>query len=222
MTQYAYLVPHWFFGFDIGMNLLFAIVGLLVSFYSYKVYQVSEQRGSKLFSISFLLIALSYILKAGFNLFILKEASDGMRGVEFANLSRIGLMGFNSYILLFVLGLVTLTYMSFKIKNWRAYLALVLVSLSVLFISLDRAVTFTILSSAFLLYICVHYVSEYYQNRDKRTLLVLLAFALLFLTGVEILFMNVTSMKFVVAQIFELGSYILIFISLLLTIRKKK
>jgi len=42
-----YLVPNWFFGLDIGMELLFAVITILIAVIAFKIYSMTQDRKVK-------------------------------------------------------------------------------------------------------------------------------------------------------------------------------
>ena len=58
-----YIIPEWFLGYDIALNLLFGIITLIVSLYAFKIYRLSSLKQSKLFGISFSFISISYFVQ---------------------------------------------------------------------------------------------------------------------------------------------------------------
>ncbi|MDO8460114.1 MAG: hypothetical protein Q7S74_03325 [Nanoarchaeota archaeon] len=217
---YLYIVPKWFFGFGIGMEFLFAIATLIVALYSFAIYRLSLQRESKWFGIGFLMIAISYFIKAILNSFLLNEIKEGLRGIALEELNMIGLIGAYSHIILFTIGLVTLAYTTFKFPSWRLYILLIVTSLLTITISYNKVLAFHLVSGLFLLFISVYYINEYVKNKNSKTALVMLSFVLLFLSGLDIDSINFYS-AFVISHFIEFGAYLLIMISLFLTIRKR-
>ena len=74
---------------------------------SYKVYRLSEQREFRMLSISFFLIALSYILWAIFNLSLVNQINLDSGIVNLKNLGALPLIGVYLHMLFFILGSIT-------------------------------------------------------------------------------------------------------------------
>lgn len=219
---YIYLVPQWFFGFNIFIELIFALVSSIVAKFSFKIYKLSLQRESRLFGIGFIFIALSYATKAVLNLILLSNIDDGFRGISFEGLTSIGLAGFYLHIFLFTLGIITLVYTTLKIKNIKLYILMILIALFSLILSCNKMLSFTILSSILLIYLCIYYFIEYKDKRNSRTILVFLGFVFILINHLEIMFNNTDTIKYAVGEIFELVAYTFIMLSLIFTFKKKK
>ncbi len=233
---YFYLVPSSFLKFSIIMQILFAIVSILVSYFSFSIYKISKQREIKLFGISFLLISFSYIILAIIHSAVAFPAIANIGRLVTNNISRLGGIGLLLYIILFTVGLITLSYTKIKIKSGKAYyllLGLALITLTnPLLITLTiyspitsgsvytLLITSKILSVFLLTFIIYSYLEEYSRNNNKRTLLVTIAFTLLFLSNIDFIFSIKYYQAYIIGNILELIAYIFILISLVLSIKK--
>jgi hypothetical protein len=215
-----YLVPEWFFELGIGLEILFAVVSFIVSWYAFKLYKLSEQREIRLFSISFALISLSYVIKSILMLFVLSNVESGMRALNIGKLQMIGIVSVYAHIALFTLGIVTLAYMTLKKENCKAYLLLVSLTFFGIILGKDHLYAFSVISSVILLYITLNYLFEYLHNKNNKTLLIFTAFAFLFISGAGFALAPSYYLNFVFGHLIELASYLLIILSLILTIRR--
>lgn len=218
---YVYLVPYWFFGFDIAMQLLFAIITAVVAFYAFKTYNLGQQREIRLFGFGFFFISFAYVVKAISTLFILRNIQQDFLTLSLQNLNRIEIIGLSIYVFFFLAGLVTIAYTTFRVKSLRVYSLLLATNIIVMMTSADKAMAFNFLSTILLFYISVHYAMEYYKNRNSRILFVLSAFFLLLLSNLELLFANGFYGNYIISHVAELISYSLILTSLALAIKKR-
>lgn len=220
-----YMIPNWFFGYDIALEVIFGVIALLVSFYSYKVYKISEQRESKIFSLAFLLISLSYFFWSAINLLFVHELSEGVKVIYLSEIGLISIAATYSHILLFMAGLVTLFYMTVRSNNRSMYFLLMAISLFAVLYSADKALVIYGLSSLYLLFILIHYVYEYQKNQNRNTLLFLVSFILLLFANVNLAVGHESYLNYVVVHFVELGAFLLILWSLLSVVnhgRQKK
>jgi hypothetical protein len=218
---YVYFVPKWFFGYDIAMELIFTIVTLAVAYYSFKVYNIYKQRASKLFGIAFIFIAASYFLWVLINLFLLSQINESTEGITINQANIVGLIGLYAYMLLFVIGLSILTYITLKVKGKRIFAFILLMSLFAILISYNKTVAFHIVSSILLVFIVFHYMTEYSQNKNKKTLIVLLAFLFMLCTSINFIFLSINYYYYVSGHLLNLIAYGLILTNLLI-IRKNE
>ena len=216
-----YLVPLWFLRLDIAMELIFAVITLLVSLYSFKVYKLSEQRQSKIFGISFLLISLSYFIRFIISLVIsMKLNTSFLNPNVLQTINYLSNFGIYFYMILFIAGLITLTYMTFKTKNIEMYiLLLITIALAIIF-SFNAVSVFYILFYVFLAFILVYYLQNYLKNKNWKTFVVLLAFGLLFLSSIHFMLPGDDIFYYMLSHFFELMAYLLILIELILIVKK--
>lgn len=215
-----YLIPHWFFGFDIAMELIFAVIALLVAFFAYRIYKVSEHEETKFFAIAFSLISASYIIWAGLNLFLVSNLTDKVMEISLSNLFSINYILTLAYMCLFVLGLLTIAYSQFKIKSGRIYYIFVGLALIAVVSSTFPLITYRLLSIFLLTFIVYHYLAEHSAHKNRKTRLILSAFVLLLLSSIDFIFANYSYCAYVVGHFLELGAYCLILKSLLSSIKK--
>lgn len=219
-----HLVPNWFLRFDIGLEILFAIVTFVVAYYSYKIYKLSDQEESRILSFAFLSISISYLIKAVVNLLIISDVDDKISNVSFANintLQNVGAFANSAYIVLFTFGLVLLAYMTFKIRSLRALSLLLATNVFVIFLSQNWILSFYLLSSLLTIYISAHYYLEYIKKNNYKNLALFFAFIFLFFSGIIFIFSKVYYISYVIGHLLELGSYLIILLILISAIRKK-
>jgi len=216
---YLFLVPEWFINFRIIIELLFFIVAGLVSLYSFKIYNLSYQRKSKIFGIGFLLISISYLIRAIITIFLFTRLEEGVRGVALENLTVIGTLGVYIHMILFTLGLITILYTTFKTKCWQVYSLIAIIDLLLLKLSANKTISFYAFSAILIFYICIHYTKEYIKYKNGKTALIFIAFILLLLSTIKPILSN-TYNTYVISDIMELGAYLLISVSLFLTFKK--
>jgi hypothetical protein len=220
--SHLFIVPDWFFEFGIFLEILFAIATFIVAVYAYKLYRFSEQRELKLFSASFGFISLSYIIKALLVLFVISKLQGDILIIDLNNLQRISLYAVYFHVVLFMLGVVTLAYMTLKKGDCKIYSFLIAISLAAMMLGCDLAYSFTVVSSLILLYLCIYYLFEYFDNNKRTTLIIFIGFVFLLVSGAGVVFAPNYYLNFVIGHLLELASYILIISSLVLTMKRDK
>ena len=216
-----YLIPKWFFGFDIALELFFGIITLLVAVYSLYIYKLSAQRECKFFGLSFIAISVSYFLWSAINAFITSVLNDGTRTISINELSFIGFVGVYSHILLHVLGLATLAYMTLNVRGNRGYILFTSLPLLLVVFSTQKAVAFYFVSSFLLMFVAVHYILEHRDKKRLTTLFLLFAFVLIFLGNVNFTFSAIRETPYVIGHLLEALGYVFVLVSFILTIRKR-
>jgi len=218
-----YLIPNWFFGLDVIFELAFAVIALVVSLYSYKIYKLSNQNQSKLFMYSFLFISISYFIQSFLNFAILSKLNENICDVlRIQTVENLTLLGIYSHILFFTAGLVTLTYMTLRTQSKKIYSLTLIISLLVVLLSANKLYSFYFLSSILLIYISFHYIFNYFRKKQLKTLLVLVAFIFLLFGSIHFLFSVNHELFYVLGHFFELVAYFLILINLLLILKNSK
>ena len=213
--------PTWFLGYGLVFELAFAIITLLVSIYSFKIYRLSGQRQSKIFGTAFLFFSLSYLIQFFINVSILSELSERIISViEFQNIVTLNSLAIFSHMIFFTLGLVTLSYMILNVKNDWIYIGFMIASVLIIFFSADKINFFYVLSSTLLMVISAHYLKNYMEKKHKRTILILIAFVFLLFGHIHFIFLMNHSTYYVIGNFLELIAYVLILINLLNVLRK--
>jgi hypothetical protein len=218
-----YIVPSWFNGYDMWIEFAFALVTLLVSIYAFRVYKLSKQNQSKLFGIGFALISASYFIQSLLN-WVIDEGLEHEISITLKTGSIFFLndLGIYSHIILFGLGLITLTYMTFKVKSAKIYSFMVIIlGLSFLFSS-NPLFAFYILSCILLVYVCLHYFMNYIKHRQNGALMIFISFVLLLFGGIHFIFSITHSIYYVLAHLLGLAAYMIILINLFLIVKKGK
>jgi len=121
---------------------------------------------------------------------------------------------------LFIAGLITLTYMTFKTKNFEMYVLLLITTAISIIFSFNALSVFYILFYIFLAFILVYYLENYLKNKNKKTFFVLLAFGLLFLSSIHFMLPGDNVFYYMLSHFFELMAYLLILIDLIIIVRK--
>ena len=216
-----FLTPRWIFGYDILLELAFALVTLFVRIYAFKVYRLTMQKQLKLFGIAFMFISISYFIQSYTNFAIISEIGENagkiLDTIEIGTLNSIGLY---AHMLFFITGLVTLAYMSMRIDSIKTYTLLIILTIASLLFNPYLLYMFYILSSVLLVYIVAYYLFNYLKKRQHNTLLVLIAFVFLLFGSIHFSFSVNHSLYYAIAHILGLVAYMLILINLIRVIRK--
>jgi len=202
MAQF-YLIPTWFFGFGLILQLLFAFVTLAIALYSFKIYKLCMERKCNLFGWAFLSLAFSYFAWAFVSWYVPNQLSSQDGVFSLTDFTGLIAAGVYTQVLFFILGLVTLTYITLGIRSQRTFTLLASLSFIVLIFSAQKIIAFYFVASLLLFFVVIHYVLEHL--RGKRSTLILLAFIFLFLGSIDFTFSAVN-------QIHYVGGHLLFFI----------
>jgi hypothetical protein len=217
-------MPGWFLGYDVALHLAFAIITLIVSIFAFKIYRLSGQRQPKLFATAFFFISMAYLLNAIMHFLMLSKLNDNVcSAFKIASVALLELIGAYFYIVLFSTGLVTLAYMTLRVRSAKVYSLLLITVLISFFFTPEPLNLYHLLSSLLLVYIIIHYLINFLSKRKTNALLMLAAFALLFLGNFHFIF-SITESEgyYVIAHFFDLIAYLLILLNLILVQRHEQ
>jgi len=212
-----YLIPNWFFGFGLALELIFGLVTLAVALYSFKVYKYCLEKQCKLFGFGFLALAFSYFSWAGVSWYVQSKLNVVNEIISLGDFAGIVAFGVYTHVFFFLIGLVTLTYFTLNVKSQKIYTLLVSVVLVSIIFSAQKIVAFYFISALLLLYILVHYMKEY--KKGSRNQLMLFAFLFLFLGTIDFAFSAVNHIHYVGGHILYLIGYLFILINFILMLR---
>lgn len=218
MTKF-YIVPQWFFGYDIAFEILFGIITLLIALYSFHIYRLSYQRECRILGGGFLFISLGYFTWSALNLYIAGQLDSSGLEIPLRQISSLATLGVWAHIGLLVAGAATLAYMTLPARSERAYTIFVTLSLLVVVFALKKALAFYFVSSFLMFIVLSHYFMTYLKHRHKGTLLMFFAFFFVFLGNVDFIFATLHPLHYFVGHVFHFIGYIFAFISLLSVLR---
>ncbi len=217
----TYLVPIWFFGYEVSLELIFALITLVLSIYSFRIFRLSEQRQTKFFGLAFAFISASYFLQSFVSLrMILNENINEV--LSLVEISTINNLGLRLHMMFFLMGLVTLAYMTFKVKSGKTYAFMLILVVAAIMMSSYVVYLFHLLSTILLAYVLTYYLFNYRRKkkRKRRSLLIIIAFAFLLIGSMDFFFSFSTSMYYVIGHMLELVAYLIILINLITVLRK--
>ncbi|MGV8086123.1 MAG: hypothetical protein ACP5N1_00695 [Candidatus Woesearchaeota archaeon] len=215
-----FITPTWFFGYDIILEVLFAIITLLVCGYAWKIYKITNENQLRLFSWAFLFIGLSYIAQSILNFLILMKLDDYVCGViNLQSVYHLNLFGIYLHAILFLIGLLIMAYISLKIDNAKAFMLLLIIIFASLYFSPYKTFTLYLLSSILLIFTSYHYLIAYMNNRKTTTLMVLMAMILLFIGNISFILATNKASYYVIGHMLEFLAYILVLVNLLIVLR---
>ncbi len=217
------IIPTWFLGYNIILEAVFALITLIVSRYAFKLYKLSEQRQLMLFGMAFLSISISYFIQSLLNFAILFNLTEDIcHMVKANNLNSLNFIGVYTYVIFFTFGLMLLFFMTLRIKDAKIFSLIFLIVLSAIFLSANILFMFYLVSSIMLLSVCLHYLKNYLDKKQTKTLLVLIAFVFLLFGRVHFIFALNHGTYYVLGHVLELGAYGLILINLLRVLSKNE
>lgn len=220
MMNYA-IVPHWFAGYNAVLEILFFAISFLVGTYALKIYRLSGQRQLKLFGISFLLISASYFIQSVLNFLSRYSMAGGCNMQSMSSMHTLNIAGIYAHMLLFIIGLVTLAYMTLKIKDLTPYFLFAAIAIGALFLSSSKLYFFYVISSILLVYISFFYLRNYLQSKKASALVVFIGFLFLLFAKMHFIFSVDHGAFYVAGHLLEFIAYALILTNFINVIRGK-
>jgi len=189
--------PHgWVFAYDAIFEILFALITLGIGFFSFKIYRFSKQRQLKNFGLSFLSISISFFILALLNFGI----------VDFLGFLKLESIGILRAILAFhmgfyIIGIITLAYMTLKLKSDTTYYILILITFLAIIAATHKLYLFYSIASVLLGYVFAYYLINYKRKKRLRNLSVMIGFGFLFLANVSLIFSVGNSSYYIVGHV---------------------
>lgn len=215
--MFNYLGPSWFSGTAIFLELLFAIVTILIAYFSYKAYKVVKKREILLFGFAFLSISLGYLQEVIFNFSqmfkITRTILTPILG-EAAQIINLGFIVNLIHITLFVLGLSLLVYLTIPKRTKKIFGIISGLSLIALFTSVNLIFTFFLITSLMLFALTLHYYQLHCKRGNISTLFNFIGFGSIFLGNLQLAFTGYFAMLFIVGHITIFFGFLLLMVNL--------
>lgn len=209
-----YKVPGSFYLDSVVLQFLFAIVTILVSYYSYRIYRISGEKDDGLFSLSFFFISVSYWSWLVFTYFVLEPVGKFVYTIDLQNSNFIGLIPIYVHLSFFIIGFSNLVYMKLRVSNQYVYALILCLTLPFLFVAY-RLIDFTyIISSVLLFFISLLYIRDYRMRKNRKLFPLIIAFSLLFFSTICFIFGDNYQSFYVMGHLFMALSYLIILIKL--------
>lgn len=227
------LCPTWFHGKDIVIDMISALVLFMIAYTSLRFYHL-DKRNNKYFyfSISFLLIGLSFLAKilSNFNIYY-DFVKDNFVGVVVVTMSVVKTtnvlyyFGFLFYRALTLFGLYFLYSLYQKHQSRGTVVLFSFFILVISYISQDIYFLFHVTALLFLFFLSRHYFFKYFENGNLNTFLVGLSFFVICLSQALFSLMAFDRLFYVLAEVVQLFGYGLLlvtFVKVLKNGKKKK
>lgn len=209
--SFSIFSPHWFFGYDIVLEILFAIICLMISLYAFKIYKKTDELKLKLFGLAFLFISLSYIIQSIFSFLIISKTDITLCSIiNIKSIHLFNLLGMYTHIILMTAGLVTLAYTTFQINKRRLLVLLLVISILGIFMSKNSIDIFFLFTTIYLIILAYHFIKNHFEKKNEHSLIIASAFICLFLAYINYIISLAYPFFYVFGHLLELIAYVLI------------
>ena len=224
--------PRWFYGKDILIDVVSIIVLLLIGYCSFRFYRFNKPKKEHfLFSLSFFLLALAFVFKilTNFTLYthVWKTLQFGLFNLTYQTIyysDTLLIVGTLISRLLVLLGLYTLYLVYYKEQLKSAIFFMIYFILITTYFSNNAYYLFHFTNFLFLTFIIYKYVQNYHCTQDIPAKFILYSFCLIALSQIGFMFVDLSSLWYVAAELIQLSAYLLLLISFMMVLRygKKK
>ncbi|MEM4244783.1 MAG: hypothetical protein QXR60_01075, partial [Candidatus Nanoarchaeia archaeon] len=219
--------PSWFVGIDNIFELVTVFVTLLIAIYSHKLYKFTKENSYRLFSYSFFLISISYLVKILMDISIYYPKMKIIRAGAFTFITQTFqrfeayyAVGFFVERFLLLLGLLGIFFVLHKVKDKKVgFLLIYLAFVSALFGNYLFHI-FHITTSLLLLYICYYYYKNYSKNRSKNSFLVASSFFLIFVSQIIFITLLIHPIMYVIGESVQLLGYLILLFTFISILKK--
>lgn len=217
--------PLWFIQSEIGIQLLFFVVTLLVALYSYRVYRIARQKNSFYFAAGFLSISVAYLIQSIFNFLLLRsvhttDVLSFMAGHEVQSNLVLSVFIVFFHMVFMVTGFSILSYLTLKQRNIKSFWLMVLLSVSGLLFAADMSLIFYVIIAILLSFITIQYKKRFTKKPNPDTFMVFLSFGMIFLGSIQLALSSTLSALYISGHIVTLAGYLLLLVNLMRVVKK--
>jgi hypothetical protein len=208
-------IPDWFVTYELAMDATSVFVSFAVAIVAFQIHSLTEKRQPKIFGYAFLFIGSSYLMEFFINIILYLQLKIPYIDLQDLNRNAIHFYGVQIHVLLFIAGLITLLYMTFKFRKPAVYGAMLLLAGIAVFLGSDNLDMLYIIPAILLAYIFIYYFHNFKKNNHGTNLIVFVAFFLFFAGSVCYLFNTADIAFFIAGNTLELFAMLLILVNLL-------
>jgi len=216
------LQAHWFFGCDVVLELVFAVVALVLAVFAFRVFKITSERSTGFLGAGFLFISISYFFQSALNFLLVYKvgAMPFLTLNDFSYAITLQLIGTLGQMFFMLIGLVILLYMTFEV-NRKSILAIMLlfVIIPLLFTNISFFV-FYFISTICLIFVAGHFVKNYLRKKKRLNLVIAVAFVLLAVSGTQFVLSSQGGVLYVFGHLLELVAYLLLLVNFYLVLKK--
>ncbi|MFW5852910.1 MAG: hypothetical protein ACOCUR_02675, partial [Nanoarchaeota archaeon] len=202
-------------------------VALLLSFMAYKIYKLMRESNFFYFSLSFFLIALSYIIKIFTDLFVYGNLGKEMVPwidivlYQLSALEFVGIFGNLAHRFFLLQGFLVLLIIFLEIKDRRVMFLFMYFIFIISAFSVWSFLLFQTTLTVFAGTVCVYYIFHYIEHKKRILLYSLVGFSFVFLAQFSFMFTFFYERQmFVLGHIFQAVGFLLLFVTYLLVFRR--
>lgn len=223
--------PRWFYGEDIAIDLISALVSFLIAFFCVKYYRINKNKNYLWLVTSFIVLGLSFLFKLATNfslyhlVYTTKQIGDfTLTYQSLITSNTIFNYGFLFYRVFTLIGLFIL-YEIYQKEHSKSNIFLIIsLILIATYFGISAYYIFHLISLILLILISLQYCKNYYKSRNITTKLLACSFVIITLSQFFFIFTKVNPMFYVTAEIIQFVGYVILLITFILVLKygKKK
>jgi len=221
--------PKWFYGKDIAIDVVSIFVLSLIAFFSMQYYKLNKRNKKHLFlSISFFLIALSFLFKIATNFTIyyrmLETRHFGFFTLTYSaskSSNVLFFIGFLMYRMLMLLGFYILYSIYIKQNKVNIFLIIYLILISTYF-SRSAYYIFHLTAIILLIIVSFKYLKNYRKTKHNTNRWLLYSFVLIAVSQIIFVFIKIHAIFYVIAELIQLLGYIGLLITFIKVLKDGK
>ncbi|VVB74770.1 Uncharacterised protein [uncultured archaeon] len=221
---FGYFSPSWFFGYDIGFELICGLIALLLALFALRLSKITSERSVGLFGKGFLLISAAYFFQALFNFLMFTQLGEEiitMQDIVVAQaLQTIGAYG---HMIFMAAGVIVLLYMTFEVKKPQILAIMFLLALIPLILSENPFNVFYFITTICFAFVAWHFLKNYFKHRKRMPLITAIAFLFLLFGSLQFFFSinaHGDPMFYAMGHLIVLAAYLLIIINFYMVLKK--
>lgn len=202
-------------------QLFFALITLVITYMSFRIYNLAKHKDSRFMGIAFCLISGSYFVQVLFNILALMQIKhDQYVFMGIHPLSVFNNLGLFFHVLLMTFGITFLLYITFRNKSKKLLLVLLFPTILVILLSRHLLFGFFLITTFYMFFVAHHFFLNYRQRKSIKPLLITIAFFFILIGQAEFVIMGQNPVIYLVAHFFNFLAYTLILANLYLITKK--
>ena len=224
MVKFIY-APQWFYGKDILMDIVSIIVLLLIAFFSIKYYQTKKNRNYIYLTLSFTMLAASFLFKILMNLNfyykVIETVPLGPITVTYESLKSSHTLFFYSFLLYWFLTLFGfyILYSIYQKQSWVDFLFGTYLLFMVTFYAYPSYQAFHVTLFILLALITYIHARKYLNQKHYTNKLVTYSFGMITLSQAFFNLVDFNDSFYVTAEIIQLIGYLCLLITFIMVLR---
>lgn len=215
------VAQNWIFGYDVLLEVLFAVITLMVAILAFKVYRATRHKQPFFLAWAFLLISISNIFQSILNFLIYTKINENICEImKIQSIQNFNTVGIYINMFFMVIGLSTLTFMTLKTNDIKGLYLIVGLSLIAVFFNQNPLLMFYLIASILLVIISVYFIKNYLHNKKTKTLLIAIAFIFMLLGNIHFLFAVNHQLFYVIGHFLELVAYSLVLSNFFMVLKR--